>query len=108
MYLVLQIFGHALKLRQQVISTAMVFYRRFYSRNSVQICDPSLLVATSIYLAAKVEECGTVSAKNVAHAAQVSCKYLQILIESKSSLYIHIVYVRPFFQRDRFWFCEGV
>eukprot|EP01135_Chromosphaera_perkinsii_P010610 Nk52_evm10s2192 gene=Nk52_evmTU10s2192 len=75
---VLQAIGKTLKLRQQVISTAMVFYRRFYSRNSVQICDPVLLVATAVYLASKVEECGTVAAKNVVHAARVAAQSKEV------------------------------
>jgi len=38
--------GEHLKLRQQVISTAIVYYRRFYSRNSVGDIDPLLLCPT--------------------------------------------------------------
>ena len=53
--------GEQLKLRQQVISTAIVYYRRFYSRNSLGDVDPLLLCPTCIHLASKVEECGVVS-----------------------------------------------
>lgn len=51
-----------LKLRQQVISTAIVYYRRFYSRNSLGDVDPLLLCPTCVLLASKVEECGVVPA----------------------------------------------
>lgn len=53
--------GELLKLRQQVISTAIVYYRRFYSRNSLSDIAPLLLCPTCIHLASKVEECGVVS-----------------------------------------------
>ncbi len=53
--------GELVKLRQQVISTAIVYYRRFYSRNSLGDIDPLLLCPTCIHLASKVEECGVVA-----------------------------------------------
>ncbi len=53
--------GECVKLRQQVISTAIVYYRRFYSRNSLGDIDPLLLCPTCIHLASKVEECGVVA-----------------------------------------------
>ena len=52
--------GDHLKLRQQVISTAIVYFKRFYSRNSLGDVDPFLLCPTCIYLASKVEECGVI------------------------------------------------
>ena len=57
--------GEQLKLRQQVISTAIVYYRRFYSRNSLSDVDPLLLCPTCVYLAAKVEESGVIQTSNV-------------------------------------------
>ena len=57
--------GEQLKLRQQVISTAIVYYRRFYSRNSLGDVDPLLLCPTCIYLASKVEECGVIQTSNL-------------------------------------------
>ena len=51
--------GEYLRLRQQVISTAIVYYQRFYSRNSLGDIDPLLLCPTCLHLASKVEECGT-------------------------------------------------
>jgi cyclin C len=51
--------GDYLRLRQQVISTAIVYYQRFYSRHSLGDIDPLLLCPTCLHLASKVEECGT-------------------------------------------------
>ena len=57
--------GEQLKLRQQVISTAIVYYRRFYSRNSLGDVDPLLLCPTCLYLASKVEESGVIATSNL-------------------------------------------
>jgi len=56
-----QTLGEQLKLRQQVIATATVFFKRFYSQNSLKCVDPLLLAPTSIFLASKVEEFGVIS-----------------------------------------------
>ena len=45
-----------LNLRQRVIATANVFFRRFFSKNSYSALDPFLVCATCVYVAAKVEE----------------------------------------------------
>lgn len=45
-----------LKLRQRAVSTAIVYYRRFYLRNSLLDTDPRLLVGCVLWLASKVEE----------------------------------------------------
>eukprot|EP00095_Tigriopus_kingsejongensis_P006066 maker-scaffold2471_size15358-snap-gene-0.6 protein:Tk06066 transcript:maker-scaffold2471_size15358-snap-gene-0.6-mRNA-1 annotation:"Cyclin-C" len=57
----IQTLGEQLKLRQQVIATATVFFKRFYSQNSLKCVDPLLLAPTSIFLASKVEEFGVIS-----------------------------------------------
>lgn len=57
----IQTLGEQLKLRQQVIATATVFFKRFYSQNSLKCIDPLLLAPTSIFLASKVEEFGVIS-----------------------------------------------
>jgi cyclin C len=54
----IQTVGESLKFRQQIIATAIVFFRRFYSRNSFGDVDPVLLGPTCLYLASKVEEYG--------------------------------------------------
>jgi cyclin C len=58
---VMQSLGESLKLRQQVISTAIVYFKRFYARNSLKCVDPLLLAPTAIFLASKVEEFGVIS-----------------------------------------------
>lgn len=57
----IQVLGEQLKLRQQVIATATVYFKRFYARNSVKCIDPLLLAPTSVFLASKVEEFGVIS-----------------------------------------------
>ena len=57
----IQALGEQLKLRQQVNATATVFFKRFYSQNSLKCIDPLLLAPTSIFLASKVEEFGVIS-----------------------------------------------
>jgi len=44
-------------LRQPVISTAVVFFKRFYLKASFSEFDPRLVGPTMLFLAAKVEEC---------------------------------------------------
>lgn len=58
---VIQAIGEQVKVRQQVIATATVYFRRFYARYPLKSCDPILLAPTCIYLAAKVEESGPIS-----------------------------------------------
>lgn len=57
----IQVMGEHLKLRQQVNATATVYFKRFYSRNSLKCIDPLLLAPTCIFLASKVEEFGVIS-----------------------------------------------
>lgn len=57
----IQVLGEHLKLRQQVIATATVYFKRFYARNSLKCIDPLLLAPTSVFLASKVEEFGVIS-----------------------------------------------
>jgi cyclin C len=57
----IQALGELLKLRQQVIATATVYFKRFYARNSFGCVDPLLLAPTCVFLASKVEECGIIS-----------------------------------------------
>jgi cyclin C len=55
---IIQSLGENLKVRQQVIATATVYFRRFYARNPLKSIDPFLLIPACVYLAAKVEEFG--------------------------------------------------
>ena len=57
----IQTIGEQFKLKQQVIATATVFFKRFYSQNSLKSVDPLLMAPTSLFLASKVEEFGSIS-----------------------------------------------
>jgi len=48
--------GKKLQLRQRVIATATVFFRRFYVKNSYCETDPFIVIAACCYVAAKAEE----------------------------------------------------
>lgn len=53
---VIQKICKRLALRQQVIATAITFFRRFYLRNSYCDTDPPLVAAACCYVASKAEE----------------------------------------------------
>jgi len=46
-----------LSLRQSVIASALVYFKRYFLLNSFQHTDPLLVIATAVFLASKVEEC---------------------------------------------------
>ncbi|KAI0046800.1 C/H/G cyclin [Auriscalpium vulgare] len=56
--------GKRLQLRQRVIATATVFFRRFYVKNSYCETDPFIVISACCYVAAKAEE-SPVHIKNV-------------------------------------------
>ncbi|VDO82501.1 unnamed protein product [Schistosoma margrebowiei] len=57
---VIQAFGKSVEVRQQVIATALVYFKRFYSRNSFKTIDPWLMAPSCLFLASKVEDCSLV------------------------------------------------
>ena len=61
----LQVLGEMLKIRQQVVATATLYFRRFYSRNPLRSVDPMLLMPACVTLASKVEEFGIISLKRL-------------------------------------------
>ncbi|KAF7984387.1 hypothetical protein HWV62_15443 [Athelia sp. TMB] len=61
--------GKKLQLRQRVIATATVFFRRFYVKNSYCDTDPFMVIAACCYVAAKAEE-SPVHIKNVVTEAR--------------------------------------
>ncbi|KAI2543254.1 cyclin C [Homo sapiens] len=71
---VIQALGEHLKLRQQVIATATVYFKRFYARYSLKSIDPVLMAPTCVFLASKVEEFGVVSNTRLIAAATSVCK----------------------------------
>ncbi|KAL2920221.1 RNA polymerase II holoenzyme cyclin-like subunit [Polyrhizophydium stewartii] len=46
-----------LQVRQQVIGTALVYWKRFFAKNAYFDIDPLLVGGTAIYVACKIEEC---------------------------------------------------
>lgn len=68
-----------MKLRQQVIATATVYFKRFYARNSLKCIDPLLLAPTCIFLASKVEEFGVISNSRLISTCQTVSKYLTLI-----------------------------
>jgi len=70
----IQSLGECLRLRQQVIATATVYFKRFYLRHSLKSVDPLLLAPTCIYVASKVEECGPMSNSRLLSACTSVCK----------------------------------
>lgn len=67
---VIQVLGEHLKVRQQVIATATVYFKRFYARNSLKNIDPLLLAPTCLFLASKVEEFGQISNSRMINTCQ--------------------------------------
>ena len=63
-YPVIAMLGKRLTLRQRVIATATVFFRRFYVKNLYCETDPFVVIAACCYVAAKAEE-SPVHIKNV-------------------------------------------
>ncbi|GJJ16272.1 hypothetical protein Clacol_010568 [Clathrus columnatus] len=61
--------GKKLDFRQRVVATAIVFFRRFYLKNSYCETDPFLVAAACCYVAAKAEET-PVHIKNVVMEAR--------------------------------------
>ncbi|KAI8635949.1 cyclin-like protein [Parasitella parasitica] len=53
----IQKLAKRLQLRQQVVATAFVYFKRFYINNSIKATDPILVLVTCVYLATKIEEC---------------------------------------------------
>ena len=70
----IQSLGEQLKLRQQVIATATVFFKRFYARNSLKSIDPLLMAPTCAFLASKTEECGVISNNRLSAACSTVVK----------------------------------
>jgi cyclin C len=67
---VIQAVGEHSKVRQQVIATATIYFKRFYARNSLHCVDPLLMAPTCILLASKVEEFGVLSSTRLIQTCQ--------------------------------------
>ncbi|PCH41674.1 cyclin-like protein [Wolfiporia cocos MD-104 SS10] len=62
--------GKKLQMRQRVIATATIFFKRFYVKNSYCDTDPFIVIAACCYVAAKAEE-APVHIKNVVSEARM-------------------------------------
>lgn len=88
--------GEQLKLRQQVISSAIVYFRRFYAKYTLKSVDPFLLAPTCIFLATKVEEFGLLDQRRYStHAAN--------LLKAK---YSHLYPQEYPYKINNIWECE--
>ena len=56
-FLELNKLGKRLHTRQQVLATAQVYIRRFYTKVEIRRTNPYLVLATAFYLACKTDEC---------------------------------------------------
>lgn len=70
----MQALGEALGVKQQVVATSIVYFKRFYVRNSLKCIDPLLLAPTCIFLASKVEEYGVISNHRLIQTCQTVYK----------------------------------
>lgn len=91
-FLVIQILGEQLKLRQQVIATATVYFKRFYARNSLKCIDPLLLAPTCVFLASKVEEFGVISNSRLITTCQTVGKFHHIIFTKIQSGYKLLIF----------------
>ena len=70
--------GNKLGMRQRVIATATIFFRRFYLKNSYCETDPYLVLTACCYVAAKAEESPVHIKTVIAEAKSVFGMYSKI------------------------------
>jgi hypothetical protein len=86
--LVISKLGKKLHLRQRVIATATVFFRRFYLKNSYCETDPFIVIAACCYVAAKAEE-SPAHIKNVVTEARSLFSSTRLIIQTTVSDLLH-------------------
>ncbi|GLD93269.1 hypothetical protein PINS_up001861 [Pythium insidiosum] len=79
----LEEIGPRLRVRQIIIYTAIIFYRRFYQTHSFCNFDPHLVVGTVFFLASKVEE----SQLSLATVASVLHHYTTTGVDEDEAMY---------------------
>ncbi|VDK42685.1 unnamed protein product [Taenia asiatica] len=91
---VIQAFGRSVEVRQQVIATASVYFRRFYGRTSLKSIDPWLMAPSCLFLASKVEEYGVIQPKSLIAACckVVNNQYSRYFKEYKYPYRTHDVF----------------
>lgn len=92
----IQTLGEQLKFRQQVIASATIYFRRFYSKYSLKCIDPFLLAPTCLFLATKVEEFGL-------HSQQRFSSQTASLLKSKYAYLYNHEYP---YKIQHIWECE--
>ncbi|XP_071492710.1 cyclin-C-like [Diadema setosum] len=71
---IIQAIGEQMKVRQQVISTATIYFKRFYAKNTLKSIDPLLMAPTCLFLASKVEEFGVLMNSRLLSGCQAVVK----------------------------------
>ncbi|KAL5962902.1 Cyclin-C [Taenia solium] len=91
---VIQALGRSVEVRQQVIATASVYFRRFYGRTSLKSIDPWLMAPSCLFLASKVEEYGVIQPKSLIAACckVVNNQYSKYFKEYKYPYRTHDVF----------------
>lgn len=70
---VIQVIGEQIKLHQQVIATATVYFKRFYSKHSVKNIAPLLILPACLNLASKIEEFGIIPPARLIQVLHMIC-----------------------------------
>jgi len=81
--------GKVLLWRAPVVATAKVLYKRFYIKASVESFDPRLIMVTSLYLAAKIEELGQYNLVRLLNAVSGTVRKQNIDFPSFSAQHVH-------------------
>jgi cyclin-C len=97
------VLGEHLKLRQQVIATATVYFKRFYSKHSLKSIDPLLLAPTCVFLSSKVEEFGVISNTRLITTCQNVGQYQAFFIPVAFSVFAIIeLFLYAFSVKNKF------
>eukprot|EP00824_Muranothrix_gubernata_P003596 TRINITY_DN1450_c0_g1_i2.p1 TRINITY_DN1450_c0_g1~~TRINITY_DN1450_c0_g1_i2.p1 ORF type:complete len:511 (-),score=96.96 TRINITY_DN1450_c0_g1_i2:11-1543(-) len=71
----IQATGQTLRVPQLTIATAMIFFHRFYARQSFRVHNPKIIGITALFLAGKVEETPKKLKDVLTYAHKVRVKY---------------------------------
>lgn len=101
----IQRLGKGLQLRNRVVSTAIVYFKRIYLRRSFLEVDPRPVAPTVVFMASKAEECGVNATKVVAAVALLGDSFcahltaddiLRCEFESLGKLQFDLVVFHPY------------
>jgi len=82
--------ARVMKVRQRVVATAAVYFRRFYLRSSFEEHDPRLVAPACLFLAAKAEE-SAVQARHLEQAAKKCREEVEFLFNVRALLDMELV-----------------